>query len=139
MTRIFRALCVGAVVVTTVAITPLSASAASTTEFVIVERDGSVDVRTLTQAQAVKASIDPAVRIVQPNNSFQIDDVTTDIVTGLSVPTNAQVGDIVPGRYIVQFELSSLVLLIGIVGAIMLSKRKRIVIGPREGGLGGKQ
>ena len=102
MTRIFRALCVGAVVVTTVAITPLSASASGTTEYVIVERDGSVDVRTLTQAQAVKASIDPAVRIVQPNNSFQIDDTTTDIVTGLSVPTDAQVGDIVPGRYIVR-------------------------------------
>ena len=103
MTRIFRALCAGAVVVSTVAITPFSASAASTTEYVIVERDGSVEVRTLTQAQAVKASIDPAVRIVQPNNSFQIDDATTDIVTGLSIPTNAQEGDIVPGRYIVQF------------------------------------
>ena len=102
-TRRFRALCVGAIVVSTVAVTPLSASASSTTEYVIVERDGSVAVRTLTQAQAVKASIDPAVRIVQPNNSFQIDDATTDIVTGLSVPPNAQVGDIVPGRYIVQF------------------------------------
>ena len=103
MTRIFRALCAGAVVVTTVAITPLSASASGTTEYVIVERDGSVEVRTLTQTQAIKASIDPAVRIVQPNNSFQIDDTTADIVTGLSVPTNAQVGDSVPGRYIVQF------------------------------------
>jgi NADH-quinone oxidoreductase subunit J len=49
------------------------------------------------------------------------------------------IGQEIYGRYIVQFELSSLVLLIGIVGAIMLSKRKRIVIGPREGGLGGKQ
>lgn len=66
------------------------------------ERDGSVDVRSLTQAQAIKTSIDPAVRIVQPNNVFQVDDATADIVTGLSVPTNAQVGDIVPGRYIVQ-------------------------------------
>jgi len=104
MTRFFRILCVGAVVISGVAITPFSASAASTTEYVIVERDGSVDVRTLTQAQAVKASIDPAVRIVQPNNSFQIDDATTDIVTGLSVPTNAQEGDIVPGRYIVRLS-----------------------------------
>ena len=67
------------------------------------ERDGSVDVRTLTQAQAVKASIDPAVRIVQPNNAYQIDDITADIVTGLSVPTNAEAGDVIPGRYIVQF------------------------------------
>lgn len=102
ITRFFRAFCVGAVVVTTVAITPLSAGASSTTEYVIVERDGSVDVRSLTQAQAIKTSIDPAVRIVQPNNVFQVDDATADIVTGLSVPTNAQVGDIVPGRYIVQ-------------------------------------
>ena len=102
-TRLFRALCAGAVVVSTVAVTPLSASASGTTEYVIVERDGSVDVRTLTQAQAIKASIDPAVRIVQPNNSFQIDEASTDIVTGLSMPPNAQVGDIVPGRYIVQF------------------------------------
>lgn len=101
--RLFRAFCAGAVVISGVAITPLSAAASSTTEYVIVERDGSVAVRTLTQAQAVKASIDPAVRIVQPNNSFQIDDTTADIVTGLSVPPNAQVGDIVPGRYIVQF------------------------------------
>jgi subtilisin family serine protease len=99
----FRALCAGAVVISSVAISPLSAAATSTTEYVIVERDGSVDVRTLTQAQAAKASIDPAVRIVQPNNSFQIDDVSTDIVTGLSVPPNAEAGDIIPGRYIVQF------------------------------------
>lgn len=49
------------------------------------------------------------------------------------------IGQEIYGRYLVQFELSSLVLLIGIVGAIMLSKRKRTVIGPREGGLGGKQ
>lgn len=101
--RLFRAFCAGAVVISGVAITPLSAAASNVTEYVVVERDGSVDIRTLTQAQAIKASIDPTVRIVQPNNSFQIDDVTTDVVTGLSVPANAQVGDIVPGRYIVQF------------------------------------
>ena len=101
---LFRALSVGAVAVSAVAITPLSASALSTVEYVIVERDGSVAVRSLTQAQAVKASIDPSVRIVQPNNSFQIEDNTVDIVTGLSVPTNAQVGDVVPGRYIVQLS-----------------------------------
>lgn len=47
------------------------------------------------------------------------------------------VGEEIYGRYIRQFELSSLVLLIGIVGAVMLSKRKQSTIGPREGGLGG--
>lgn len=36
------------------------------------------------------------------------------------------------GRYIVQFELSSLVLLIGVVGAVMLAKRKSAQIGPRD-------
>jgi hypothetical protein len=68
MMRLFRAFCASAVVIATVAVTPLSAAASNATEYVIVERDGSVDVRTLTQAQAIKASIDPAVRIVQPNN-----------------------------------------------------------------------
>lgn len=46
-------------------------------------------------------------------------------------------GEEIYGRYVRQFELSSLVLLIGIVGAVMLSKRKESKIGPREGGLGG--
>ncbi len=47
------------------------------------------------------------------------------------------VGEELYGRYVRQFELSSLVLLIGIVGAVTLSKRKEGKIGPREGGLGG--
>jgi NADH-quinone oxidoreductase subunit J len=41
------------------------------------------------------------------------------------------------GRYVVQFELSSLVLLIGVVGAVMLAKRKSTQIGPRDGAIGG--
>lgn len=42
-------------------------------------------------------------------------------------------------NYTAQFELSSLVLLIGIVGAVMLAKRKQPQLGPRQGGLlGGK-
>lgn len=47
------------------------------------------------------------------------------------------IGEELYGRYLIQFELSSLVLLIGIVGAITLAKRKQTTIGPREGGLGG--
>jgi NADH-quinone oxidoreductase subunit J len=43
------------------------------------------------------------------------------------------------GRYMVQFELSSLVLLIGVVGAVMLAKRKTSQIGPRDGAAGGAQ
>lgn len=37
--------------------------------------------------------------------------------------------------YVAQFELASLVLLIGIVGAVMLSKRKSVNLAPRPGGL----
>lgn len=48
------------------------------------------------------------------------------------------VGQAIYGRYMVQFELSSLVLLIGIVGAIMLAKRKAVTLAPRAGGMGGK-
>ena len=40
-------------------------------------------------------------------------------------------------NYVAQFELSSLVLLIGIVGAVMLAKRKSAKILPRVGGLVG--
>ena len=43
------------------------------------------------------------------------------------------------GRYMVQFELSSLVLLIGVVGAVMLAKRKISQLGPRDGAAGGAQ
>lgn len=50
------------------------------------------------------------------------------------------IGQELYSRYTVQFELSSLVLLIGIVGAVMLAKRKTSRLGPRPGGLveGGK-
>jgi NADH-quinone oxidoreductase subunit J len=40
-------------------------------------------------------------------------------------------------KYVAQFELSSLVLLIGIVGAVMLSKRRNVTLQPRAGGLVG--
>ena len=49
------------------------------------------------------------------------------------------IGKVLYGRYIVQFELSSLVLLVGVVGAVMLAKRKNVQLMPREGGMvGGK-
>lgn len=47
------------------------------------------------------------------------------------------IGEVLYGRYIVQFELSSLVLLVGVVGAVMLAKRKNVQLLPREGGMGG--
>ena len=50
------------------------------------------------------------------------------------------IGEQLYTHYTVQFELSSLVLLIGIVGAVMLAKRKQPHMGPRQGGIfaGGK-
>jgi NADH-quinone oxidoreductase subunit J len=49
------------------------------------------------------------------------------------------IGKALYGRYMVQFELSSLVLLVGVVGAVMLAKRKNVELAPREGGMrGGK-
>ncbi len=45
----------------------------------------------------------------------------------------ASIGEQLFGRYVVQFELSSLVLLIGIVGAVMLAKRKNVQLAPRNG------
>ena len=47
------------------------------------------------------------------------------------------IGEVLYGRYIVQFELSSLVLLVGVVGAVMLATRKNVQLLPREGGMGG--
>ena len=100
----FRALLSGAVFLSGIVTLPTSASASATNEYVIVERDGSVAVRRLTQSQAITASVDPAVRIVQPNRQIHIDETPTEIVSGLSVPANAHVGDIIPGRYIVRFS-----------------------------------
>ena len=48
------------------------------------------------------------------------------------------IGEELFSRYIVQFELSSLVLLIGIVGAVMLAKRKQVALAPRNEGTGEK-
>lgn len=47
------------------------------------------------------------------------------------------IGQLLYGQYMVQFELSSLVLLVGVVGAVMLAKRKNVQLTPREGGMGG--
>ena len=47
------------------------------------------------------------------------------------------IGELLYSQYVVQFELSSLVLLVGVVGAVMLAKRKNVQLTPREGGMGG--
>jgi NADH-quinone oxidoreductase subunit J len=45
------------------------------------------------------------------------------------------IGEQLYTRYVAQFEIASLVLLIGIVGAVMLAKRRKVQLEPREGGL----
>lgn len=51
----------------------------------------------------------------------------------------AAVGKLLYSEYVPQFELSSLVLLVGVVGAVMLTRKRGVDPSPREGGLvGGK-
>jgi NADH-quinone oxidoreductase subunit J len=45
------------------------------------------------------------------------------------------IGEQLYTRYVAQFEIASLVLLIGIVGAVMLAKRRKVQLEPRAGGL----
>ncbi len=52
-----------------------------------------------------------------------------------SVGTVQAIGRELYSKYVAQFELASLVLLIGIVGAVMLAKRKNVTLAPRPGGL----
>lgn len=103
ISRLFRTFVSGALLTSVLALSPLSASASAATEYVVVNRDGSIDVRTLTSAQADSVAADSNVRIVQPNNKVTVDESGADIVTGLNVSSNAVAGDIIPGRYIVSF------------------------------------
>jgi NADH-quinone oxidoreductase subunit J len=52
-----------------------------------------------------------------------------------SVGSVKAIGEQLYTVYVAQFELASLVLLIGIVGAVMLAKRKNVQLQPRPGGL----
>jgi NADH-quinone oxidoreductase subunit J len=45
------------------------------------------------------------------------------------------IGEQLYTKYVAQFEIASLVLLIGIVGAVMLAKRRKVQLEPRAGGL----
>ena len=49
-----------------------------------------------------------------------------------SVGDVRSVGEQLFTKYVAQFELSSLVLLIGIVGAVMLAKRRNVTLAPRQ-------
>ncbi len=76
---------------------------AATADYVIVNRDGTVEVQNLTAAELDAVSSDPSVRIVARDRDISVNDQSTAIVTGLTVPDGAQAGDVIPGRYIVRF------------------------------------
>lgn len=83
---------------------PMSASAATGDEYVIVGTDGSVSVRTLTDAQAERVASQDDVRMVSPEQQFSVTETPTEILTTLPVPENLDNGDVIANRYIVQFS-----------------------------------
>lgn len=71
-------------------------------------------------------------------NQFSgVSETTVRDHAGASIGTAKAIGEVLYTRYLVQFELSSLVLLIGIVGAVMLSRRRSSDLKPRSTFTGG--
>ena len=102
--RLFAAL---ATVVSVAVIAPATASASNTIDYVVVERDGSVDVRSLTTAQAAALAANTDIRTISPERTLTVSESPTEIMTGLSVEDDSlQNGDVIPGRYIVRFTSS---------------------------------
>jgi len=85
---------------------------------------------------AMMAALPPLVDCCRRLNPIELSDAFRR-----SEGSVAAIGTELYGKYAAQFELSSIVLLIGVVGAVMLSKRKNPTLGPRPGGIfaGGKQ
>jgi subtilisin family serine protease len=100
----FRSIAAGFLALGTVLVVPSTASATTGTDYVIVNTDGSVTSRTLTEAQAEAVASRDSVRIVSPEQEFSVNETPTEIVTGLNIPDEAQDGDIIPNRYIVEFS-----------------------------------
>ncbi|CAB4559577.1 MAG: S8 family serine peptidase [Actinobacteria bacterium] len=101
---VFRSVAAGFLALGTVLVVPSTASAATGTDYVIVNTDGTVTTRTLTEAQAEAVASRASVRIVSPEQEFSVSETPTEIVTGLNIPDEAQDGDIIPNRYIVEFS-----------------------------------
>ena len=97
-----RSFVAGAIVLSGSVVLP-NAAMAATADYVIVNRDGTVEVQNLTAAERDAISSDPSVRIVARDRDISVNDQSTAIVTGLTVPDGAQAGDVIPGRYIVRF------------------------------------
>jgi len=76
---------------------------AVTADYVIVNRDGSVEVQNLTASELDDVASDPSVRIVSREREISVSDESDAVVAGLTVPTGMAAGDVIPGRYIVRF------------------------------------
>ena len=100
----FRSIAAGFLALGTVLVVPATASAATGTDYVIVDTDGSVSTRTLTEAQAEAVASRDSVRIVSPEQDFSVNVSATEIVTGLDIPEGLSDGDVIPDRYIVEFS-----------------------------------
>jgi subtilisin family serine protease len=85
---------------------PTSAMAA-TADYVIVNRDGTVEVQNLTASELNDVASDPDVRLVSRDREISVSDESDAVVAGLSIPTDASAGDVIPGRYIVRFASNS--------------------------------
>ncbi len=86
-------------------VAPASASAANEIDYVVVERDGDVTVRSLTAAQAAALASNSDIRTISPDREISVSDAPTEIVSGLqSSDESLQDGDVIPGRYIVRFS-----------------------------------
>ena len=96
-----------AVALSVAVMAPVSASASNRIDYVVVGQDGSVEVRSLTPAQAAALAAEADVRAVAPEREISVSDAPTEVVTGLQAPDDdLENGDAIPGRYIVRFASS---------------------------------
>jgi subtilisin family serine protease len=104
---VFRTFLVGIFVLGGTFIVPVSASASQVDDYVVVGDDGSVSVRALTEAQAERVADSANVRIVSPEQDISVNETPTEIVANLGVSEDGVNGDVIVGRYIVQFSSSA--------------------------------
>ncbi len=57
-------------------------------DYVIVKRDGTIDVRSLTTAQAASLAADPDIRTLSPDRTLTVSESPTEIMTGLDFDEN---------------------------------------------------
>ncbi len=98
-----RSFIAGALVLSGALVLPSAVLAESGADYVVVHQDGTVEVQHLTQSELDVIASDPSIRIVERDRQISVNDQSTAIVAGLTVPANAKAGDRVPGRYIVRF------------------------------------